>query len=411
MPNKERGTSFLTKPRQRFGDASLLWLIGWLGIGIVIVYFEKLASLSNGDPLGAAVQYFPSLFLFVVSIASIVAASIRSRSHWEARFCGIALSVAALVPLHWRDVGYPVAFQNTLLVVLSLFVCLLGPFLFLSGNFRKAWSYWILIALGGFLIAPFAWMLLISLHPPKTPIPPLTEIIPRGADGSVSPTWSNYSFVLFHPNLPVARFFFNSALVSVCVVFGQLLVTSMAAYGFARLRFKGKEIIFALFLGSMMFAGPVTQIPVYLFLKELNWLDTYWALIIPGVSSAFSVFLLRQFFMQIPRELDEAARMDGASDFLIYWRVILPLSRAALATAAAFTFIGVWTDFFNPLIYTNTTEMRTLEVGLSIFKNSYGGTNWPLQMTAAVIVMLPLLIVFLFTQRYFVKGITLGSIK
>lgn len=276
---------------------------------------------------------------------------------------------------------------------------------------RKLLSYALLIALAIFLIAPFVWMVFISLHPPKTPIPPLTEIVPRGADGSISPTWSNYSFVLFHPNLPVWRFFFNSVLVSVLVVFGQLLITSMAAYGFARLRFKGKELIFALFLGSMMFAGPVTQIPVYLFLKELNWLDTYWALIIPGISSAFSVFLLRQFFMQIPRELDEAARMDGASDMLIYWRVILPLSRAALATAAAFTFIGVWTDFFNPLIYTNTTEMRTLEVGLSIFKNSYGGTNWPLQMTAAVIVMLPLLIVFLFTQRYFVKGITLGSIK
>ena len=277
--------------------------------------------------------------------------------------------------------------------------------------FKKLLSYVALLALALFLIAPFVWMLLISLHPPKTPIPPLTEIIPRGADGSVSPTWSNYSFVLFHPNLPVSRFFFNSAFVSVCVVLGQLLVTSMAAYGFARLRFRGKELIFALFLGSMMFAGPVTQIPVYLFLKELGWLDTYWALIIPGVSSAFSVFLLRQFFMQIPRELDEAARMDGASDFLIYWRVILPLSRAALATAAAFTFIGVWTDFFGPLIYTNTTEMRTLEVGLSIFKNSYPGNNWPLQMTAAVIVMLPLLIVFLAAQRYFVKGITLGSIK
>jgi len=270
---------------------------------------------------------------------------------------------------------------------------------------KKFFSYVLLLALALFLIAPFVWMLLISLHPPKTPIPPLTEILPQNA------SWTNYTFVLFHPNLPVARFFFNSAFVSICVVLGQLLVTSMAAYGFARLRFKGKELVFALFLGSMMFAGPVTQIPVYLFLKELGWLDTYWALIIPGVSSAFTIFLLRQFFMQIPRELDEAARMDGASDFLIYWRVILPLSRAALATAAAFTFIGVWTDFFNPLIYTNTTEMRTLEVGLSIFKNSYGGTNWPLQMTAAVIVMLPLLIVFLAAQRYFVKGITLGSIK
>lgn len=209
----------------------------------------------------------------------------------------------------------------------------------------------------------------------------------------------------------MARFFVNSAVTAVSVVVLQLLITSLAAYGFARLRFKGRGWVFGLFLGSMMFAGPVTQIPVYLLLRDLQWLDTFMALIVPGVSSAFSVYLLRQFFLQIPLELEEAARIDGAGDLRIYWKIALPLSRAALATAGAFTFIGVWTDFFNPLIFTNTTEMRTLEVGLSIFKNSYGGTNWPLQMTAAVIVMLPLLMVFLFTQRYFVKGITLGSIK
>jgi multiple sugar transport system permease protein len=160
-----------------------------------------------------------------------------------------------------------------------------------------------------------------------------------------------------------------------------------------------------------MFSGPVTQIPVYLLLRSLGWLDTYYALIVPGISSAFSVFLLRQFFLQVPAELDEAAKLDGAGEFRIYWKVILPLSKAALATAGAFTFFAVWTDFFGPLIFTNSTEMRTLEVGLSVFKNSYGGSNWPLQMTAAVIVMAPLLIAFLFAQRYFVRGIMLGGIK
>jgi multiple sugar transport system permease protein len=148
-----------------------------------------------------------------------------------------------------------------------------------------------------------------------------------------------------------------------------------------------------------------------LLLRSLGWLDTYYALIVPGISSAFSIFLLRQFFSQIPYDLDEAARMDGASHFSIYSRIIMPLSKPALATAAAFTFFGVWTDFFGPLIYTNSTEMRTLEVGLSIFKNSYGGSNWPLQMTAAVIVLLPLLIAFLIAQRYFVKGILMGGVK
>lgn len=272
-------------------------------------------------------------------------------------------------------------------------------------------SYATMLALAAFLMAPFLWMLLISLHPSKTPIPPLAEILPRGADGAVKPAWENYDFVFNHPTLPVKRFFLNSIFVTVASVIGQLFVSSLAAYGFARIQFRGREIAFALFLGSMMFAGPVTQIPVYLLIKNLGWLDSYWALIVPGVSSSFSVFLLRQFFMQIPAELDEAARIDGAGDFRIYWRVILPLSGAALATCAAFSFFGVWTDFFAPMIYTNSTEMRTLEVGLSVFKNSYGGSNWPLQMTAAVIVMAPLLAVFLFCQRYFVRGVMLGSIK
>ncbi|MFN8220311.1 MAG: carbohydrate ABC transporter permease [Fimbriimonadales bacterium] len=278
-------------------------------------------------------------------------------------------------------------------------------------HLKASFSYLLLIALALFLVAPFAWMVMVSLHPPQTPIPPLSEIVPRGPDGAFAPNWKNYSIVLFNENLPVSRFFLNTVFVTCSVVGLQLLVTSMAGYAFARLRFKGKELVFALFLGSLMFAGPVTQIPVYLMIRGLGWLDTYWALIVPGVSSAFNVFLFRQFFQQIPAELDEAARIDGAGDWLIYRRVILPLSKAALATAGAFTFFGVWTDFFGPLIYTNSTEMRTLEVGLSVFKSSYGSTNWPLQMTAAVIVMAPLLVVFLFAQRYFVKGVVIGSIK
>lgn len=270
---------------------------------------------------------------------------------------------------------------------------------------RMSVSYALLLLLAVFLMAPFVWMVLVSLHESRQPIPPLNEIVPR------TPHWENYPLVLFKLNLPVDRFFFNSVFVTFTVVAAQLLLTSMAAYGFARLRFWGREVVFALFLGSLMFSGPVTQIPVYLLLRSLGWLDTYYALIVPGISSAFSVFLLRQFFMQVPVELDEAARLDGAGEFRIYWKVILPLSRAALATAGAFTFFAVWTDFFGPLIFTNSTEMRTLEVGLSVFKNSYGGSNWPLQMTAAVIVMTPLLVAFLFAQRYFVKGIMLGGIK
>lgn len=325
-----------------------------------------------------------------------------------ARLTGIALSVAGWIVAHGVETGSPKA---NFLVAAGWGIFAYGICAALSGSMKKGLSYWVLLALAAFMMAPFAWMALVSLHPSKSPIPSLDALVPRGPGGRVQPHWENYAFVLGHKTLPVARFFFNSLFVTLTVVVGQLFFSSLAAFGLARTQFRGREVVFALFVGSLMFAGPVLQIPVYMILRDLGWLDTYAALIVPGVSSAFSVFLLRQFFLQIPFELDEAARMDGANEFLIYWRVILPLSRAALATCAAFTFFGVWTDFFAPLIYTNTTEMRTLEVGLSIFKNSYGGANWPLQMTAATIVMLPLLVVFLFTQRYFTKGIMLGSIK
>ncbi|MEX2242303.1 MAG: carbohydrate ABC transporter permease [Fimbriimonadaceae bacterium] len=270
---------------------------------------------------------------------------------------------------------------------------------------KAALSYALMLALAAFLMAPFVWMVLVSLHENRDKIPELHNIVPDRAH------WENYGIVLLKSEIPVGRFFVNSLVVSVAVVLGQLFVCSLAAYGFARLRFKGRDPLFVVFLLSMMFAGPVTQIPVYLMVRSFGWLDTYMALIVPGVSSAFSIFLLRQFFMQIPQELDEAARLDGAGEFRIYSRLVLPMSKAALATAGVFTFIGVWTDFFWPLLATDSLHMRTLEVGLSVFKNSYGETNWPLQMTAAVVVMVPILVVFLLLQRHFVKGITMGSIK
>ncbi|HLK13403.1 MAG TPA: carbohydrate ABC transporter permease [Fimbriimonadaceae bacterium] len=266
-------------------------------------------------------------------------------------------------------------------------------------------SYAAMLLIAGFLMAPFVWMVLVALHPPKSPIPAIDELWP------VKPDFGNFGRVLTNPHLPVARFFLNSVVVAGAVVVGQLAVSACAAYAFARLRFAGRGILFAAFLGSMMIGGAATQIPVYLMLRSFGWLDTYAALIVPGLSSAFSVFLLRQAFSTVPAELGEAARLDGAGEMRILAGIFVPLSRAAVATCATFTFIGVWTDFFGPLIYTNSISMRTVEVGLSIYKNAYGGTNWPLQMSAAVIVMAPLLLVFLIGQRYFVRGITLGSIK
>jgi multiple sugar transport system permease protein len=273
-------------------------------------------------------------------------------------------------------------------------------------KFFAAFSSYVLLGLlGVFVMAPFVWMVFVSLHESQAPIPQLHQLVPQKAH------WENFQTVLFMPDIPVFRFLLNSILVTSAVVVGQLLICSLAAYGFARMTFKGRDALFATFLLSLMFAGAVTQIPVYLLVRSLGWLDTYWALIVPGISSAFNVFLLRQFFLSVPEELCEAARIDGAGDFRVYWKVVLPLGRTALATAGAFTFFAVWTDFFWPLLATNSMDMRTLEVGLSVFKNSYGATNWPLQMTAAVIVMIPLLVVFLFSQRYFVRGILIGGVK
>lgn len=279
----------------------------------------------------------------------------------------------------------------------------------LKGNgmkmLSKALTYGAMLLLAVFMIFPFVWMVLVSLHPPGAAIPEMSQLVPK------DPQFRNYERVLFMPELPVGRFFLNSLLVTTAIVFGQLLVSSLAAFGLSRLQFRGRDALFTLFVLTMMFGGAVTQIPVFLLMRDLGWLDTYAALIVPGLSSAFSIFLLRQFFMQIPMELDEAARMDGAGSFRIYTSIIVPLSKTALATCATFTFVAVWTDFFWPLLATSSVQMRTLEVGLSVFKNSYGATNWPMQMTAAVIVLIPVIVVFLIGQRYFVKGLAMGGLK
>ena len=153
------------------------------------------------------------------------------------------------------------------------------------------------------------------------------------------------------------------------------------------------------------------MIPAFLIVRSFGWLNTYAALIVPGLSSAFGIFLMRQFFLSLPAELDDAARLNGCSEFGLYWRIALPLSAPALATLGAFAFVATWTDFFWPLLVTSSTEMRTLEVGWSLFKDSFGSANWPLQMAAAVLTVIPVLVVFLFTQRFFVRGIALTGLK
>ncbi len=262
-----------------------------------------------------------------------------------------------------------------------------------------------IIVIALFTFAPFLWMLIASLHPSHGSPPTPSHLMPKVWH------WDNYRTVLTMDSVPFIRFFLNSLLVTFFVVICQLLLCSLAGYGFARLSFPGRDWLFVLFLASMMIPGQVTVIPLFLLVRSFGWLNTYWALIVPGISSAFGIFLMRQFFMTLPKDLDDAARIDGCNDFAIYWRVSMPLARPALATLGIFAFISTWTDFFWPLLATTTTNMRTLEVGLSLFKDSFGNTNWPLQMAASVLVLLPVIIIFLLAQRYLIQGIALTGLK
>jgi multiple sugar transport system permease protein len=252
------------------------------------------------------------------------------------------------------------------------------------------------------MLIPFLWMLSTSLMSELE----VYQFPPRFVPSVLK--WSNYAEAMSLQ--PFGRFFLNSFIVAAASVVGQLTFCSMAAYAFARLRFRWRDKIFALYLSTMMIPAMVTIIPAFLLINTFGWMNTYWALFTPTVSSVWGIFLLRQFFLTIPRELEDAARIDGATELTIFLRVILPLSKPALATLAIFAFMGSWKDFLWPLIVTNRVDMRTVEVGIANFSNLYT-TDWPHQMAAAVVVMLPIVIVFIAAQKYFVKGITMTGLK
>ena len=215
--------------------------------------------------------------------------------------------------------------------------------------------------------------------------------------------------------LPFRRYTVNTIMVTVLVLAGTLLSSSLAAYGFSRIRFRGRETLFAVCLATMMLPGQVTMIPLYMLFARLGWVDTFLPLVVPAFfGSPFYIFLLRQFFLTIPREYDEAAMLDGASRLRIYWSIVLPLARPAMATVALFAFVGTWNDFFGPLIYLNSPDMATLTLGLNMLKSQVvgtGATQWNLLMAGAVLVMLPNIVVFLLAQKYFVKGIAVGGLR
>jgi multiple sugar transport system permease protein len=211
-------------------------------------------------------------------------------------------------------------------------------------------------------------------------------------------------------SMPFGRFYLNSLFVAIAVTIGQTLTSSLAAYAFARLEFPGRDRIFLTYLATMMIPGAVLIVPTFLLMRWLDWFDSYWALIAPAMFSAYGTFMLRQFFLTLPRDLEDAARIDGCGKLRVWLHVILPLSKPALATLATFTFLGTWESFQWPLFATKSMDMRVLQVGLSAFQDKFG-VQYNLMMAAALIVMVPTLIVFVFNQRFFTRGIVLSGMK
>ena len=260
----------------------------------------------------------------------------------------------------------------------------------------------LVVLLGVTMVAPFLYMVVTSLMDEFEVFRYPPTLIPT------HPHFGNYAAAL--TALPFWRFFVNSAVVSVFVVAGQVLTSAAAAYAFARLRFPGRDRVFLVFLSVLMVPAVVLLVPRFLIVNALGWVDSYAGLISTELVSVWGIFLLRQFFLTLPRELEDAARLDGAGEWRIFWRIVLPMSKPALATLAVFAFVDQWKSFLWPLVVTRSVRMQVVEVGIASFHGIYY-TNWPYQMAAAVTAVVPLVVLFFLAQRYFVRGIQLTGLK
>jgi multiple sugar transport system permease protein len=267
---------------------------------------------------------------------------------------------------------------------------------------RKAIGYLALSLMAVIALVPFLWTLSTSLKN----IDEVFVFPPQWIPDKLQ--WSNYSTLW--RELPIGRWIVNSTVVVVLAVLGKLILASTAAYAFARLRFPGRDWIFYVFLTALMIPWEVTLIPGFVLMRQFGWIDTPAALIIPSIGDVFGIFLLRQYFMAIPKELDDSARVDGAGYFRIFWSIVLPLSRAPLAVVSALGFMGVWNSFLWPLVMINTPERFTLPVGLQLL-NSQHSTDWTTLMAGDMISLIPVIVVYLAAQRYFVEGITVTGLK
>ncbi|WP_026486400.1 carbohydrate ABC transporter permease [Caldanaerobius polysaccharolyticus] len=254
-------------------------------------------------------------------------------------------------------------------------------------------------------LVPFFWMFTTSvkdqseifLFPPKW-IPSIWH-------------WENYRQAWHAGGLNFTLMFYNTMRIVIPVTISTVVISSLAAYSFARIDFVGKNFIFMGFLASMMVPGTVTIIPQFIMFRTLGWINTLKPLIVPGLfGSAFAIFLLRQFFLTIPQDLEDAAIIDGCSRFRIWWQIFLPLSKPIIATLTVFTFQGVYNDFMGPLIYLNSQDLFTVQLGLAAFRGVYQ-TRYDLLMAASVFTLVPIIVIFLFAQRYFIEGVVMTGIK
>lgn len=251
-------------------------------------------------------------------------------------------------------------------------------------------------------LVPFAWLVSMSLKPEAQVFSTSIIWIPHPV------MWSNYLGAV--NEFPFARYFFNTMIICTFVVIGSTASSSFVAYGFSRVQWPGRDLLFIVVLATLILPVQVVLIPQFLLFRSLGWVNTYLPLIVPTFfGNAFFIFLFRQFYLGLPAELADAARIDGCNELLIYWRIILPLSRPVLATAAIFSFIGAWSDFLGPLIYLNDASKYTLSIGVQQVIGQ--SPHWTQLMAVGVVMTLPILVLFFFVQRTFIQGISFSGIK
>jgi len=322
----------------------------------------------------------------------------------------VALAVAALAVLFF-DANSVVSHLggklspaiDTILFAIGVLIMFVSIACFLTAIWCKPMPY-ILLILGSIVsLVPFLWMLGTSFKDAANVFLDPPQVWPKPW------LWSNYQQAF--QKLPFAIYTLNTVQITAISMFGQILSCSLVAFGFARMRFPGRDKLFIVLLATMMLPAQVTMIPVFKIFATLGWYDTFKPLTVPAFfGSAFFIFLLRQYYMTVPHEMDEAARIDGASTWQIYSQVLLPQIKPALATVAIFSFMANWNDFLGPLIYLDSPAKRTLALGLYAFQGQYS-TDWNYLMAASAVVMLPLLILFFIGQKYFIQGVVISGVK